>query len=44
LTDQLAELLDSVFVESLPTARRLMDLLEERGWSGWTNVRRIEND
>lgn len=44
MTEELAELLDAVFLESLPIARRLMDLLEERGWSGWTNIRRIEND
>ena len=30
------ELLDSMFVEAVPAARRLMELLEERGWSGWT--------
>ena len=32
------ELLDSMFVESVPAARRLLQLLEERGWSGWTQL------
>ena len=33
-----AELLDSIFLDSVPAARRLMELLEERGWSGWTQL------
>ena len=41
MTDELVELLDSVFLESVPIARRLMDLLEERGWRGWTRLERI---
>ena len=32
------ELLDSMFVDAVPAARRLMQLLEERGWSGWTQL------
>lgn len=32
------ELVDSMFVEAVPAARRLMQLLEERGWSGWTQL------
>ncbi len=32
------ELLDSMFVEMVPAAGRLMELLEERGWSGWTEL------
>ncbi len=39
ITDELAGLLDTVFLESLPIARRLLDLLEERGWVGWTAIR-----
>ncbi len=38
MTDELAGLLDSVFLDSLPIARRLMDLLEVRGWRGWTKL------
>ncbi|MDQ6839343.1 MAG: MerR family transcriptional regulator, partial [Actinomycetota bacterium] len=41
MTDELAELLDSVFLNSLPIARQLMDLLEARGWQGWTKLERI---
>ena len=41
MTDELAELLDSVFLESMPIAHRLMELLEERGWRGWTKLERI---
>jgi len=41
ITDELAELLDSVFLESMPIAHRLIELLEERGWRGWTKLERI---
>jgi DNA-binding transcriptional MerR regulator len=41
MTDELAELLDSVFLDSMPIAPRLMELLEERGWRGWTKLERI---
>jgi DNA-binding transcriptional MerR regulator len=41
MTDELAQLLDSVFVDSVPIARRLMDLLEARGWQGWTKLERV---
>lgn len=30
------ELLDSYFLDTVPAAPRLLELLEERGWSGWT--------
>ena len=42
MTDELAGLLDSVFLDSMPIARRLMELLEERGWRGWTKLERID--
>ena len=35
---ELVELLDSFFVDAVPVARRLMQLLQERGWSGWTQL------
>jgi len=41
MTDELAELLDSVFLDSMPIAPRLLELLEERGWRGWTKLERI---
>jgi DNA-binding transcriptional MerR regulator len=39
--DALVELLDSVFLDSLPVAAQLMRLLEERGWKGWTKLERV---
>lgn len=39
LSDDLAALLDSVFLQSVPAAQRMLDLLEERGWTGWTKLR-----
>jgi DNA-binding transcriptional MerR regulator len=42
LDDELATLLDEVFVNAVPSARRLLRLLEERGWTGWTKLERID--
>ncbi|SQE00186.1 MULTISPECIES: MerR family transcriptional regulator [unclassified Parafrankia] len=42
MPDELAQLLDSVFLDSVPTARRLLERLEERGWRGWTKLERIQ--
>ncbi len=42
MPDELAQLLDSVFVDSVPVARRLLERLEERGWRGWTKLKRIQ--
>ncbi|WP_121258890.1 MerR family transcriptional regulator [Nocardioides ferulae] len=42
LDDDLAALLDQVFLESVPAARRILEMLEERGWTGWTKLRPIE--
>ena len=42
VSDDLVTLLDEAFIESFPCAPRLLQLLEERGWTGWTNIRRIE--
>jgi DNA-binding transcriptional MerR regulator len=41
MTDELAALLDSVFLHSVPVAPRLIKALEERGWRGWTKLERI---
>ncbi|MEP9382481.1 MerR family transcriptional regulator [Nocardioides sp. KR10-350] len=38
IPDDLAELLDSVFLDSVPAAPRILALLEERGWTGWTKL------
>ena len=42
VSDDLVELLDAAFFESFPCAPRLLELLEERGWTGWTNIRRMD--
>jgi hypothetical protein len=41
LDHELIALLDEVFVNAVPYARRLLQLLEERGWTGWTHLERI---
>ena len=40
MTDELANLLDSVFLDSVPIAGRLMEILASRGWRGWTKIER----
>ena len=40
LPDDLAALLDAVFLTSVPGARRILDRLERLGWTGWTNIHR----
>jgi len=42
ISDDLIALLDAAFLESFPCAPRLLKLLEERGWTGWTNKRRMD--
>ncbi|MBQ0828613.1 MerR family transcriptional regulator [Streptomyces tagetis] len=42
--DQFVDLLDSTMVESSPGAERLVAILEERGWRGWTRVERVPAD
>lgn len=41
LDDELVALLDDVFLDAVPAARWLLRLLEERGWTGWTQIQRI---
>ena len=41
LPDDLAALLDRVFLDSVPGARRILRRMEHHGWTGWTNIRRI---
>lgn len=40
VSPELVELLDAAFLESFACAGRLLELLEERGWTGWTDIRR----
>ncbi|GAB3426554.1 MerR family transcriptional regulator [Flindersiella endophytica] len=41
LDDQFVDLLDKTMVESSPLAERLVAILEERGWKGWTRIERV---
>ncbi|MGY0388047.1 MerR family transcriptional regulator [Nocardioides sp. WG-D5] len=43
MPDELAALLDSMFVEQVPVARDLMRLVEKRGYTGWTKLERIRD-
>ncbi|WP_164701749.1 MerR family transcriptional regulator [Modestobacter sp. KNN46-3] len=42
ISADLIALLDAAFVEAFPCAPRLFRLLEERGFIGWTDIRRID--
>lgn len=42
ISDELVELLDSVFLANAPFAPRLLALLEQRGWRGWTRIERVK--
>jgi hypothetical protein len=42
LPDDLSALLDGVFLDSVPGARRILRQLGNHGWIGWTNIRRIQ--
>jgi hypothetical protein len=39
--DQLVDLLDATMVESAPASRRLLAIMRERGWAGWTRIERV---
>jgi DNA-binding transcriptional MerR regulator len=41
LDDPFVDLLDATMVESAPGARRLLEILEQRGFRGWTHVERV---
>jgi hypothetical protein len=41
LDDRFVDLLDTTFIASSPIAARLLTLLEERGWKGWTRIERV---
>lgn len=42
LSEDLVELLEAAFLDSFPCAPRLLELLEERGWTGWTMIERVD--
>ena len=39
--DLTVDVLDAILIESDPRVRRLLDLLRERGWTGWTRLERL---
>jgi len=42
--DQFVDLMDATMIESSPGAERLLAILEERGWRGWTRIERVPAD
>jgi DNA-binding transcriptional MerR regulator len=42
--DQFVALLDSNALESAPGAQRVLAILAERGWKGWTRIERVPAD
>ena len=42
--DPFVELLDATMVASSPAAARLVAILEQRGWRGWTRIERVPAD
>ncbi|MET9684938.1 MerR family transcriptional regulator [Streptomyces coeruleorubidus] len=42
--EQFVDLLDSTMAESSPGAERVVAILEERGWKGWTRIERVPAD
>jgi DNA-binding transcriptional MerR regulator len=39
--ERFADLLDAAAVESSPAAKRVLAILQERGWKGWTRIERV---
>ncbi|WP_151480532.1 MerR family transcriptional regulator [Streptomyces albicerus] len=37
-----AKLMDTLAFDTMPSARRLIDLLKKRGWTGWTKLQRVD--
>jgi DNA-binding transcriptional MerR regulator len=42
LEQPVVELLDTIFVEASPAWRRLVELVEQRGWVGWSDIREAD--
>ncbi|MFI6775730.1 MerR family transcriptional regulator [Nocardia sp. NPDC050412] len=40
----LAMLLDTLALDTAPPARRLIELLTKRGWTGWTKLERVDRE
>jgi DNA-binding transcriptional MerR regulator len=39
--DSFVDLLDATAIDSSPLAERLLEILQERGWRGWTRIERV---
>jgi DNA-binding transcriptional MerR regulator len=44
LDDSFVALLDATMIASSPGAERVLAILEERGWKGWTRIERVPAD
>lgn len=44
LDEHFVDLLDTAMVEVSPVAARLMEIMAERGWKGWTRIERVPGD
>lgn len=44
LDDSFVDLLDETATNSSPLAERLLEILQERGWRGWTRIERLPAD
>ena len=44
LDDSFVELMDTATAQASPVAERLLAILEERGWRGWTRIERVPTD
>ncbi|GAA3611401.1 MerR family transcriptional regulator [Nonomuraea rosea] len=42
LAPPLVKLMDALAFDTAPPARRLIELLKERGWTGWTKLERVD--
>ena len=44
LDEPFVDLLDATTAESAPIAERLLEIMEERGWKGWTRIERVPGE
>jgi DNA-binding transcriptional MerR regulator len=44
LDDGFVALLDATTADAAPASERLLQILEERGWKGWTRIERVPDD
>ncbi|GAB2578852.1 MerR family transcriptional regulator [Kribbella endophytica] len=44
IDDPFVDLLDASMIESSPIAERIVTILEQRGWKGWTRIERVPDN